>query len=129
MNSFISYRKQLELIRTSLKSETSNEPGVNLLQYCGSEEYYTQIDNCIDILIDFYEKYLNTSSTREKINEVLKDELIVHLPQIKSALTPVFQGLTNVVKFLITHFNGLVAIGSVVVGTFVAFNVINGVIS
>lgn len=59
----------------------------------------------------------------------LADELIVHLPQIKSALTPVFQGLTNVVKFLITHFNGLVAIGSVVVGTFVAFNVINGVIS
>lgn len=59
----------------------------------------------------------------------LADELIAHLPQIKSALTPVFEGLTNVVKFLIEHFNALVAIGATVVGTFVAFQVINGVIT
>lgn len=59
----------------------------------------------------------------------LADEMIVHLPQIKSALTPIFQGLTNVVKFLITHLNGLVVIGSAVLGTFMAYQAINGVIT
>ena len=59
----------------------------------------------------------------------LADELIAHLPQIKSALTPVFEGLGNVVKFVIEHFNGLVAVGSAVLGTIVAFQAINGVIT
>lgn len=59
----------------------------------------------------------------------LADELIGHLPQIKAVLTPVFEGLANVVKFLIEHFNGLVAIGAAVLGTFVAFQAINGVIT
>lgn len=63
------------------------------------------------------------------IVQELADELIAHLPQIKSVLTPVFEGLTNVVKFLVDHFKGLVAIGTAVLGTFVAFQAINGVIT
>lgn len=59
----------------------------------------------------------------------LADELIAHLPQIKSALTPVFEGLGNVVKFVIEHFKGLVVIGSAVLSTIVAFQAINGVIT
>lgn len=63
------------------------------------------------------------------IVQELADELIGHLPQIKAVLIPVFEGLANVVKFLIEHFNGLVAIGAAVLGTFVAFQAINGVIT
>ena len=59
----------------------------------------------------------------------LADELIAHLPQIKATLTPVLEGLGNVVKFVIEHFKGLVVIGSAVLSTIVAFQAINGVIT
>jgi hypothetical protein len=59
----------------------------------------------------------------------LADELVNHLPEIKSSLTPVFQGLSNTVKFLIEHFEGLKTIAVVCLSTFVAYKAINGVIS
>lgn len=59
----------------------------------------------------------------------LADELVNHLPEIKASLTPVFQGLSNTVKFLIEHFEGLKTIAVVCLSTFVAYKAINGVIS
>lgn len=58
----------------------------------------------------------------------LADELIAHLPQIKSALTPVLQGLSNTIKFLIEHFDAVIFVATTCLSTFMAFNAINGVI-
>ena len=59
----------------------------------------------------------------------LADELINHLPQIKAVLTPVLQGLSNTIKFLIEHFDGVIFVATACLSTFMAFNAINGVIS
>lgn len=56
------------------------------------------------------------------------DKLIENLPKIKETVTPVLLGVCNAVKFLINHFDGLITISSVVVGTLGAFKVISGVI-
>lgn len=57
------------------------------------------------------------------------DQLTVNLPRIKATVYPVIQGLGGVINFVINNFNTLIAVGSVVVSTFVAFQVINGVIT
>lgn len=62
------------------------------------------------------------------IVQELADELIAHLPQIKSALTPVIEGLTNTVKFAVEHFKGLSIIASAVLGTMIAYNAIKNTI-
>jgi len=58
----------------------------------------------------------------------LADELITHLPQIKSALTPVIQGLSNSIKFLIEHFDAVIFVATTCLSTFMAFQAITGVI-
>ena len=58
----------------------------------------------------------------------LADELINHLPQIKAVLTPVLQGLSNTIKFLIEHFDAVIFVATTCLSTFMAFNAINGVI-
>lgn len=58
----------------------------------------------------------------------LADELISHLPEIKSSLTPVIQGLSNTIKFLIEHFKGLSIIASFVLGTLVAYRTLTSTI-
>lgn len=59
----------------------------------------------------------------------LADELIAHLPQIKATLTPVLQGLTNTIKFVIEHFKGLSVIASAVLGTMIAYKTISTTIA
>ncbi len=63
------------------------------------------------------------------IVQELADELITHLPQIKSVLTPVFQGLSNTIKFLIDHFDGVIFVATTCLSTFMAFKAISGVIT
>jgi len=58
----------------------------------------------------------------------LADELINHLPQIKAVLTPVLQGLSNTIKFLIEHMDAVIFVATTCLSTFMAFNAINGVI-
>lgn len=59
----------------------------------------------------------------------LQKTLINDLPAIREALTPVIQTLGNTVKFAVEHFRGLVVIGSIALGTFMAYQAINGVIT
>jgi hypothetical protein len=59
----------------------------------------------------------------------LANELIAHLPQIKATLTPVLQGLTNTIKFVIEHFKGLSVIASAVLGTMIAYKTISTTIA
>ncbi|MCD8025088.1 MAG: hypothetical protein LUE64_06090 [Candidatus Gastranaerophilales bacterium] len=59
----------------------------------------------------------------------LADELINHLPKIKSALTPILQGLLNTVKFLSEHIQGLSIIATVCLSSLIAYKTISGVIS
>ena len=61
--------------------------------------------------------------------QLLADELINHLPQIKAVLTPVLEGLSNTIKFLIEHFDGVIFVATTCLSTFLAFNAINGVIA
>lgn len=59
----------------------------------------------------------------------LADELINHLPQIKSALDPVLNGLSNTIKFLMEHINGVIFVATACLSTFLAYKAINGVIT
>lgn len=59
----------------------------------------------------------------------LADELINHLPQIKSALDPVLNGLSNTIKFLMEHINGVIYVATACLSTFLAYQAINGVIT
>lgn len=59
----------------------------------------------------------------------LADELINHLPQIKSALNPVLNGLSNTIKFLMEHINGVIFVATACLSTFLAYKAINGVIT
>ena len=59
----------------------------------------------------------------------LADELINHLPQIKSALDPVLNGLSNTIKFLMEHINGVIYVATACLSTFLAYKAINGVIT
>lgn len=59
----------------------------------------------------------------------LADELINHLPQIKSALDPVLNGLSNTIKFLMDHINGVIFVATACLSTFLAYKAINGVIT
>ncbi len=59
----------------------------------------------------------------------LTGALINELPKIREALTPVFDSLTNSVKFLIENFNTLKWIATICLTTFVAYKAINGVIA
>ena len=59
----------------------------------------------------------------------LADELINHLPQIKSALDPVLNGLSNTIKFLMEHINGVIFVETACLSTFLAYKAINGVIT
>lgn len=59
----------------------------------------------------------------------LADELINHLPQIKSALDPVLNGLSNTIKFLMEHINGVIFVATACLSTFLAYQAINGVIT
>ena len=59
----------------------------------------------------------------------LATELLNHLPEIKSTLTPVLQGVGNVVKFCIEHFKGLSVIAITVLSTILAYQSITGVIT
>ena len=59
----------------------------------------------------------------------LADELINHLPQIKSALDPVLNGLSNTIKFLMEHINGVIFVATACLSTFLAYKTINGVIT
>lgn len=60
--------------------------------------------------------------------QTLADELVNHLPEIKSALTPILQGLSNTIQFLIGHFKGLSVIASAVFGTLIAYKTITSVV-
>lgn len=59
----------------------------------------------------------------------LADELINHLPQVKSALDPVLNGLSNTIKFLMEHINGVIYVATACLSTFLAYKAINGVIT
>lgn len=59
----------------------------------------------------------------------LADELINHLPEIKSALDPVLNGLSNTIKFLMEHINGVIFVATACLSTFLAYKAINGVIT
>jgi len=59
----------------------------------------------------------------------LADELISHLPEIKSAVTPVFESLSNVCKFLIDNFGTLSWVATACLSTFVAYKAISGVVT
>lgn len=58
----------------------------------------------------------------------LADELINHLPEIKATLTPVMQGLSNTIKFLIKNFDGVIFVATACLSAFMAFQAISGVI-
>lgn len=61
--------------------------------------------------------------------QAIADNLIENMPKIKATVTPIIQGLTNALGFLAKHFDIVIAVASGLISTFVAFNVINGVIN
>lgn len=59
----------------------------------------------------------------------LLNTVVVNMPQIKAAVTPVLQGIAGAIKFVVENMDLLIAVGSGVVATFVAFKTISTVIS
>ncbi len=62
------------------------------------------------------------------IIQQFSDQFIDNIPQIKNAVMPIINGVVGVLKFLADNMELVISVGSAVVSTFVAFNVINGVI-
>lgn len=62
------------------------------------------------------------------IVQSISDKIIANMPQIKASVTPIVTGITNALKFLADNINILIPIATGLISTFVAFNVINGVI-
>jgi len=61
--------------------------------------------------------------------QAVSDKFIENMPKIKATVTPIITAIANSIKFLIDNFDALTVVGGVVIGAFVAFNVINGVIT
>lgn len=62
------------------------------------------------------------------IIQEFSDKFIENMPQIKQAVTPVIEGLIGTLKFLSEHMELVIGVCTALASTFVAFNVINGVI-
>jgi len=63
------------------------------------------------------------------IVQSVADTIQNNMPQIRAAVMPVFQGIGNAIKFVANNLNILIPIATACVSAFVAFKVINGVIT
>lgn len=60
--------------------------------------------------------------------QILANELIDHLPQIREALIPVINLLSNSLKFVIEHLKGLTIVAGICLSSLIAFKAIDGVL-